>query len=264
MPSGDTAGEVDVRGLLQLPGLQAQVRYSPGSLDRAARMQQRMALLAKDWKDWTGRESVLGAYVLTREEWQGAGFERPFGLAQRVGRLWIALPAEGDPETVTLWEQALGGGLPASDGLPLRGTPQEASSMGLADLVAQRELALGMIELEGLAGEPPYVRDLLAHVVAGASFLRWERPRIGEVAGLYRRAAAAHAVPDLTATVPEVPLGVWLAWQARLYDAAQIVLAKDGDDAPKKLVKLRRRLGRPLGPADLVERYPELAAVFGS
>jgi hypothetical protein len=261
VPADDTAGEVAVRGLLQLPGQRAQVRYSPGSLDRGARTQQRLALLAEDWRDWTGRELVLGAYVLTREEWEGAGLDRPYGQPQRVGRLWIALPAEGDATTVTLWEQALGGGLPAAEGLPLRGTPQEASSMGLADLSAQRELALGLIELEGLAEEASPVREVLAHVVAGASFLRWERPRLGEVAGMYRRAAGAHAPAAGAAGAwdAQTQLGPWLARQAGYYDAAQLVLAEAGDDAPKKLIRWRRRLGRALTAADLVERYPALA-----
>jgi hypothetical protein len=264
MPSSDAAGELSVSGLLLLPGRTATVRYSPGSLDRAARVQERLELLAADWTKWCKRDIALGAYVLDRDEWGRAGITQTYGLPLRLGSTWMVVPGEGDDRTVTLWEGLVGGGLPAAEGMPMRGTPAEASSLGMADLLAQHQLAVGFVEMTGLTNGSVWLRDLLAHVVAGASFLRWEPARIGEVDALYQRAAAATPAPPLGATaVPEQPVGPWLAAQARLYGAAQVVLAKDGDDAVKHLIKMRKKKGAPLELADLEARYRGLAEALG-
>ena len=255
--------------LLLLPGDRAAVRYTPGSLDRAAHVQARLAALADDFAAWGGGPSTLRALVLSPEDWQAAGLRRPYGLAERTPNGDVAAPAWGSEETVALWRALTGAPLAWEGGLPVRGTPEEAASLALADLVLQVEC--GRLYVEGggaggpggLGGETPWVTGLAAHVVALAAMLRHEPARLprsaefwGQLAG--DPGARPHgALAAAAAAADDLPVREWLAHQAQLHAGARVIVERDGAKSVKRLLALKRSQGR-LTAAALLGRYPEL------
>lgn len=232
--------------LLTLPGDLAAVRYTPGALDRAAHVQARLALLAEDFRDWGAGGMTLRALVLAPEDWPAADLRRPFGLPERTARGELAAPAWGSAETVALWRGFLGGPLPWSAGEPVRGTPEEAASLALADLVLQVECGHLFVERAALGSREPWVADLVAHVAAHTAWLRHEPQRLAEVSAAWRALAARTEAPP------------WLVREAQLHAGAEVVVARDGTRAVKRLMTLARRQGA-LTPGALLRRYPELA-----
>ena len=232
--------------LLNLRGARSQLRYTPGALDRAAHVQARLDTLAEDFAAWSGKRFALQGFVLGPEDWAAGEFGAPYGLPERTGPESVAVPAWGDEQTVALWRDLLGGSLPWSAGMPVRGTQDEAASLALSDLLLQTELARLFLDRAGVSGEPGWVEEVLAQSVALAAFHSHEANRIAEIEDVYARLAA-------------VPAGR-LAHEARCFAAARIVVAKDGLRTPKRLLKLARGQGGRIGAGDLVARYPELAA----
>src|SRR5688572_26625519 len=127
--------------LLNLRGARSQLRYTPGALDRAAHVQARLDTLAADFANWSGKRFALQGYVLGPEDWAAADMTAAYGLPERTGPGTVAVPAWGDERTVALWRDLLGGALPWGSGLPVRGTPEEAASLALSDLLLQSALA---------------------------------------------------------------------------------------------------------------------------
>ncbi len=232
--------------LLNLRGTRSQIRYTPGSLDRAAHVQARLDTLAEDFAAWSGQRLALQGYVLGPEDWVAAQFDVPYGLPQRTGPESVAVPAWGDEQTVALWRGLVGCALPWTAGTPVRGTQDEAASLALSDLLLQTTLARVFLERAGVSGEPGWVEEVLAQSVALTAFHSHEAARIAEIEDVYARLAAAPGGP--------------VAYQARAFAGARIVVAKDGLRAPKRLLKLARRTGGTISAGDLLARYPELAA----
>jgi hypothetical protein len=240
------ASPVGLAHLLNLRGIQTHVRYSPGALDRAAHVQLRLETLAEDFAAWSGQQLPFQGYVLGPEDWAAAQFDVPYGLPKRTGPESVAVPAWGDDQTVARWRVLLGGPLPWGTGQPVRGTPEEAASLALSDLLLQAELARMFLERTGVRGEPGWVGEVLAQSVALTAFHSHEAERIPEIEEVYAHLAATP--------------GGQFAEAARGFDAARILVAKDGLRTPKRLLKLARDNGGRIGVGDLVARYPELGA----
>jgi hypothetical protein len=262
--SGALAAAADPAALSQLlllRGERAAVRYTPGSLDRAAHVQARLAALAADFASWSGRATPLRALVLSPEEWRAAGLRRPYGLAERTPSGELAAPAWGSDETVALWRGLTGAPPPWDGGLPVRGTPEEAGSLALADLVLQVECGRLFVEGGGFGPVEPaagWVNGLAAHVVALAALLRHEPARLAQVSAVWALLGAGRAPPPaLGAPGDELPVDRWLAGEATLHAGARIVVARDRAKSVKRLQALRRAQGR-LTAAALLGRYPEL------
>lgn len=252
-----TAGaQVNLPSLLNLHADLAPVRYSPGSLDRAAHVQARLEALARDYSRWGTQPYVLQGYVLAPEDWTAAGLRRPYGLPERSGPRGIAAPAWGDDHSVALWQKLLGGELPWAGDMPVRGTNEEAASLSLSDVVLQVESARFFVEGEHLVGDAPWIGDLVAHAVALQAFTSHEAARLDEIAGVWAHLAGSR--PDLaTCSAATADWSTQLACEARFAAGARILLADDHMKTVRRLQKLAKK-GR-LTETSLVKEHPQLA-----
>lgn len=246
--------------LVTLPGDFATVRYTPFSLDRAARLQSRLELALRSWERWANTRVAITAFVLSREEWESSGYSVEYGVPVRVGRAAIAVPALGDDGTVALWSQVLDGMLPQVQGAPFRGSAQQASTMVLADIVAQLLVAEIVIDEVGLAGNEAWVRGLTTHVASLDFVRRKEGARLADLDAMYkwviqRRGEKVMSTRDYQ---PDLELGDWLYFQACFHFGAQAILGEEGKGALKKLRKLRKKDAGVLQGDRLLRHYPRL------
>ena len=234
--------------LLTLEGPPATVRYSPGSLDRADRVQRRLVRLVTE----TGRrrqgQQLVVAELLHAAEWRQSGLAEPYGLPAISGTGALALPAWGEPATVALWRGLLDGWLPSSPGTPLRGTPEEAASLEAADLVGEVEASRIILAKLGLTGGQPWVDDLLACTLAVSAVMRSEPGRWAEVRQLHTRLAAR----------PEAARDERLR-RLRWVAAAERIGSETDKIPTKPLLKLVNKSKGPLAAETLLERFPWLA-----
>jgi hypothetical protein len=239
------------------------VRYTPGSLDRAANLQSRLELLARTMEHWLDEPVELGAYALGREEWAQARFELPYGLPVRVGQWGVAVPAEGDDASVRLCADLLHGVLPTVQGVPLRGTPQQAAALVVADILAQLLVAEALVDRAEVNGDRPWVRGLLSHVANLGLVARLEPARLRDLDAMYRLILDKREPKRWTARDygPEHQIGDWLWFQANFHFGAKIIVEKEGKDAIQKMIKLRKKQGRVHGDV-LLKRYKSLATWY--
>jgi len=243
--------------LLRLPGDQVTVRYTPGSLDRAANLQTRLQLASRAFKRWVGLELEVDLYVLNREEWRQTGYDVPYGVPVRVGRRGLAAPAEGDDETVLLWATMLAGNLPAISGTPIRGTPQQTATMVLADLVTQLQMCEILADEIGIAGDQQWVRGLVTHVGSVDLVRRLEPVRLADLDIMYelltrRQGSRAFRARDYT---PDLTFKDWLWFQAQFHKGAQALIAKTGKGAVKKMKQLGKKTDGVLSAELLLDRF---------
>ncbi len=253
-----------VANLLKLHGEIVPMLYSPGALDRAAHVQQRLDALKTDVRKWSGIDLDLRAVVLSPEDWQSLRVPVPYGLPQWTS-IGLASPAWGDQHSVALWHELVGADLPWGGGDPLRGSRDEAASLALSDTLLQVECGrLAAARAIAVRG-PDWIAELLAHVVALAAVAMHEEEREGEIAALY--AALAQRLPapgPVRAFAVGAEYRVRLAYQPLFERGARIVLAKDGRKSAKTLLRLPEKNGGQLTEGDLVARYPELKAWLAS
>ncbi|MFQ5524839.1 MAG: hypothetical protein ACE5GX_01125 [Thermoanaerobaculia bacterium] len=242
--------------LLDVGDLRALVRYSPGALDRASHVQFRFALLAEDFAKWYGEAVPLSVVLLSRTDWEALELAVPYGLPARLLNGEIALSAWGDQRTVLFWQQLLGGGLPQIEGHPLHGSKAEASSLLLADLLAQGVAARALLERAGYSGANPDVLNLAAHVVALAASHRHEPLSLGDI----RRVYSIEADPDPTG---EPTWRSRLATEGAYYRAADALISKRGSGkAAKSILKLLRKNPASLTPRQIADRFPEVRGIL--
>jgi hypothetical protein len=240
--------------LLVLGAEECEVRYAPGSLDRAAHVLEWLCELGSGGGLGSAGRVPLVALVMGRDEWQRSGLSCPYGLPCGLEPGAVALPAAGDAETVALWAAVLGD-LPALAGTPLLGTSEEAASLAPADALAMPLLARQRVVAAGFAADEDWLLDLLAHVVfldasrhggRGAPLAAfWERVR--------RRADGQPAAAGLAGE---------LARQSRLFASAQ-ALAGSGRRLPVgDLRRMQKRAGGRLRLADLQAEWPHAFRVL--
>lgn len=236
-------GEPAAGNLLPLPGDWATFRYSFGSLDRAANLQTRFEVALRLLERWTNRRVEVATYVLTRDEWEASGYSVEYGVPVRVGRNAIAVPALGDDGTVALWSRVLDGMLPQVQGLPIRGTPQHAATLVLADIVAQLLMAEIVIDEVGLAGDSLWLRGLMTHVASLDFARRKDAGRIRDLDNMYRvlhqqRRDLRYSSRDYDA---DLDLRDWLWFQGHFHAGANLILEREGKGALKRLRKLAKK-----------------------
>ena len=239
------AGGFDQPHLLTLRGDEVTVRYTPGALDRAAHLQERLRTLAGDVRGWLGVDLELRGFVLGPDEWEAAGVDRPYGVPARVGARELAVAAWGDERSVALWRAALRQPLPWGGGEPVRGTVEEAASLALCDLLVQVEVGRIAVAAAGWRGDAEAL-ELAAHVVAASAFALHEPQRRAEIHDVFVRLA-------------ERPVAPARRGDGLYFRGAEIVLERDGTRAAKRLAQLARRGKGELRREALIERYPELA-----
>ena len=250
------AAEIQLPYLLNLHGELCPVRYSPGALDRAAHVQKRLETLAVDFGRWGSQAYSFQGYVLGPEDWASARLGRDYGLTARSGARGIAAPAWGDEHSVGLWRALLGGDLPWGEGLPVRGTAEEAASLSLSDLLLQLDCARVFVEGERLLGDAPWIAPLLAHATALQLYTSHEATRLGEI-GTVWQSLGRRGQPSLEAcAVATLDAATELACGARFHDGARILVAKDQLKTVRALRKLAKKRG--LSESTLVKAYPAL------
>jgi hypothetical protein len=250
--------------LLLLPGRYCEVRYAPGSLDRAAALQQRLDVLVEALMGVVPKQAgtlVPRLRVLDRERWDASGGERPWGLPAPVGELEFAVPASGDSATVDLARRLTGGFLPALPGDPLIGTADEAASLVVADAILQVELAAAWARASGIRGDRPGIDGLLAHALAR---LAWERTDPGQmpaIADLFDRMAGARgggATRRLDAFRPDLVVEETLWFHAQFLRGADLMWVKKGNVGLRRWLAERARSGIRITETDLLDLAPAL------
>lgn len=248
--------------LLDLRGDPVKVRYTPGSLDRAAHSQDRFELVVSDCKSWTRNSMPLVVYVLGPEEWQAAEVDRPYGLPQQMSTTELAVASWGDAQTVALWRDLLGRRLPVVEGTALRGSPEEVASIALHNILAVIEAFEMCLAGSGISGNQPWIESFLVQVMTRSFIQKHEAGRLSEVDGVFaslsERGGGAGALPLDQALEPE-SLTEWLWAEAQFYQAAKLLADEAGKAPAKAVFKLAGKRDGDLTAADLVVQFPLLA-----
>lgn len=247
--------------LLDVGDRYALVRYSPGALDRASHVHRRFSLLAEDFQKWSKRPVSLSGVLLSRTDWEALDLAVPYGLPAHLRNGEVAVCAWGDQGTVRMWRSLLGGELPQIEGHPLYGTQLEASSLLLADLLAQGVAARALLNRAGFGQVHPEVLNLAAHVVALAASHRHEPLSLGEIKRVYSMTSPAPKTAGSSDL--DSPWRARLAGERPYYEAAEALIAERGvSKAPKALLGLLRRDPARATPARLAEKFPELRGLL--
>lgn len=259
-PPADESGNLS--SLLFLKGSLVQVSYSPGSLDRAVRLQRRFELQSALFAKWSGTKVPVNLYLLAPAEWRRANLGLPFGIPVRLPSSVLALPAWADDGAVELWRGLLGSELPEFDAMPLRGTATEAASLELTDALGQAEAARMLLTGAGLSGAELWINEVLAQAVARSARERLPRPADARIDAAYAAVRRGRPPLSLAAYTQGVALEDWLWFQATFHHGAELLAAEVGREAAKPLLKLLRKRARGLDSAALFERFPVLAGWY--
>ena len=238
--------------LLLLADDACEVRYVPGTLDRAAHVETWLRGLAIGAARRTRHPARLVGVVLGREEWQQAGLACPYGVPCSAGTRVIALPAAGDSATVTFWRTLLGG-LPSLGGVPLMGTADEAASLAPADAFASLVVSRDLVAAAGMRGDEAWVADLLAHALSLDAALQEKSGRAADLAGFWETVRVRYGpqgVPAADAFARD------LRHQARLFLAAQALLGSEGRLPMRSLRKMQEKGGGVVRASDLRAEWP--------
>ena len=233
------------------------VRYTPGYLDRAEHVLRRLDLGVAYLQQVAKITMSVSAVVLPRELWEESGVSNPYGTPSVVGGSIIAVPAMGDRETVRLWKQWLGSELPELKGRPLRGTAEGASSLALADLLLQRDLAAMFVRRAGLAGTEPWIRGIMTHLSALTLFGRYEASRLLQIETVYGHMESHLPVLLEVAGDRDMQMERWLLTQAGYFRGALTVFEAHKGKALKLALKATKK-GEPLNRPTMLKLYPEL------
>jgi len=247
--------------LLLLPGRQADLRYVPDTLDRAAQLQRRLEAIAEILAKVADEPVRVAAVVLDRETWSRALPEREWGLPAEVGALVYATAAEGDADTVARMLDLTGGWLPPIGGVPFRGTADEAASLAASDTLLQLEVVRAFLRERGLRGAEPWIEALLAQLVTRTA---WERTEAGQfltVAEQFDRmaeVARGHRELLLSEYVAGLPLREDLAYQAAFLRGADLFWVELGERRSLLLVRNLIKAHLPVQRARLEEEVDAL------
>lgn len=247
--------------LLQLRGQRVTVHYTAGALNRAALVQKRFEFMTDEFKSWGGQPALTVVYLISRQEWEETDLKEPFGLPGNMGISQVALGSWGDDGSIELWEGLTGRDLPPIQTTPMRGTPQEAASLWLSDLVAQVGVARGLLESSGFYGDEPWVDGLLAHLVALTTSQTHEKIQVPQIArfwlALSQQGGGPGAHPlsaQRQATTPTEKL--W--FEAQFYEGARLLAEAEGKGAPKKVFKPAKKGDGRISGRELLAEYPVL------
>ena len=259
-PGGDDATSVVtpaipdalVAQLLLLSDDACEVLYVPGTLDRAAHVETLLRGLAVGAARRTRHPARLVGVVLPREEWQQAKLPCVYGIPCRAGARVVVFPAAGDAGTVALWHGLLGA-LPRLAGMPLMGTAEEAASLAPADAVAGLLAARDLVVAAGLAGDEPWVTDVIAHATTLDAARQARSGRAEDLDGFWGTILQRYGPLGME---PADPQAVELRRQAKLFLAAHALLGSDGALPARRLRKLQEKGGGTIRGADFRAAWP--------
>ena len=257
--SGQVPGGLD--DLLVLPGTWVEVRYAPETLDRAARLQERLEALVQLWKPLTRAPLAWKGAAVDRARWGRLAPGWPWGLPVRIAGPTFVVPAQGDAETVATAAWLLGGAPPDPGGDPVLGSRGEAGSLVVCDLLLQVEAARAFVGANHLAGDEPWVTGVLVQLAARYAWESAEPGRMLEVVGLFDRMAAAHggaAAGRLADYRGGLPFDTDLWYQAQFVRGADAIWVAEGRRGTGRRLSRWIDAGKPLRRADLEKKYPAL------
>ena len=241
--------------LLRLGGDRAHIYYVPGSLDRAANLQNRMEVVGQAFQKWSKRPVELVVFLLSPREWEEAGIDVEYGIPVRVGMAAIAAPSRGSPATVALWSELLNGRLPTVIGTPILGTSEELASMMVSDVLVQVLAGEILVDFMGLYAKEVWMRGVVAHLAALAVARVKGTDRTQDLEFFYRQHLSRHSPKtySLRDYSNDLSFEDWLYFQAQFHFAARAIFDKEGKDAIKKMGKLKKK-GNGLIPTDQLRR----------
>jgi hypothetical protein len=244
--------------LLLLPGKQVSVRYTPGSLDRASRLQQRLEPLAKELGSWSGQAAPLAIFLLSREEWEQVGIALPYGFPARLPGRLLTLAAWGDDGTLDLWQGLLHEQLPEAESGFAAGSPTTQASLEVCDLLGSVEAARILLEKAGVSGEELWISELMAHTAYLA--VRWQGPPRAGGDEDVRSATAVRPSGALPLAAYEAGLSMedWLWFQSAFYRGARQLIERRGHKVGRLLLRTAAKNGGTLRRAELIDHYPEV------
>jgi len=247
--------------LLDLPGDRVGVRYSHGSLDRAAQSQDLFDALVEDFRGWTRAKVGLVILLLSRDEWKESGFVYPYGMSEAAGGRGLALPSWGDDRTVELWRGLLGARLPTQPDQPMRGTPEQTASLAIADLIGSIDAARILLQAAGIRGDQPWVEGVISQVVVLSNVQNHHAARLPDVrmvfGNLAQRAGGPGAYPLTAApSPPSLPVRLW--YESQFFTGAALLSSPVCKHPAKAIFKQARKNAGLIRAADLMAECPEL------
>ena len=264
----DVAGQrtIDLPLLLDLPGDLASVRYTPGTLDRAASVQARFELLTEEFSRTRFLAAAVVFYVLSPEDWAAAKLTNGYGEPQALGVDALVVPAWADDELIGRVKGWLGGPVPLSAGQPLLATREEAGALGISDLLAQIAVARLLAHRANFRGDAPWIAPVMAHVVARLAWDRFEPGRMPEIAALLDTMAAQDKSPGghpIAAWDENLPLPERAWYETRFMRAADLIVTKKGPRGARKILNQAVTGTQPLSSAVRFKAVPELSGWLG-
>lgn len=264
-PTADVEGGgalAELDGLLRLPGAWVDVHYPSDHLDRAARLQLRADALYKLLQSLTRQRMTWTAAAVGRSRWQRLAPDVPWGYPARLESTLFVVPAAGDAATVAATTALLGGPPPDPGGEPLAGTRAEAGSLLVVDMLLQLEAARAFADAARLAGDEPWIRELLVHLALRYAWESLEPSLVLERVALFDRIAAAQGgvrARRLADFAPGLPPEVDLWYQAQFVRGADVLWVDKGRYGVARLLDRWADRGKPVRRAELDKKFPALA-----
>jgi hypothetical protein len=248
-------------GLVRLRGSLVPTYYSPGSLDRASRLQGRLESIAREVGRQGKKDPSLTLYVLGREGWERQGLAVPYGIAVAQSSSTVAFPADADERSIELWRRLLGGALPLAPQGAAHSNPRETATLDVADLLVETELLRSMLGGIGLMSGEPWLDVVLAQAAARSVQLRVDPARASRHAELYRSLAPQLASVVLTSA--DLATGTWtpeqrLRLEAALSPAAGAIVDAEGHGVVKALARMKRKGDGVIDASAVATRWPAL------
>ena len=248
--------------LLDLQGQLASIRYSPGSLDRAANLQDPVELLVENFDTWGKEKIPLLIYILSPDDWSQFGLQDPYGMPSAMGGRGIAIPAWGTEESVQLWHGLMKTRLPTTPTTEFRrGSPEETSSLLVSDIVALPELAKILLISGGFRSEQPWTECVAAQAVSLSYVLLNKDQRLPEMRLVYSslgEAAGGARAFTLQEAASSDRREIQLWFDAQCFAAATIMAQDGGKQPAKEMLKAARKNGREIRSIDLISSFPGL------
>ncbi len=251
--------------LLSLRGTYANVRYEPGTLNRASIWLNWLDPFARQVSKWNYNKTIIktGVVLLDPVHWTEVT-TLPYGLPVSILPGWVISPARPHIIVGEIWKILLAGWLPQ---LRIRESIQGGgeASRGIvaSDIYSKFEIARSVVPDMGVLIAESWIVDLLGHIVyiavnqeIGKDF-REELKETDTFYSMLERGYGSTSKP-LTLMPATVNPKDRLEWQPRLYRMAKRIVDKENSDrVVPYLIKISRK-NEPLSLEFLKRKFKYL------